>query len=126
MKIFYDSLPFPIFLSVTFIVPLLVFIHFLKRKDNYPFVALIGIAFLCLSGFSAGAVRIFSDYNLLEEYSDWYGALPIPFVLLTIPFILVGAYQKVKNDKKKRIQILFVSIGLFVIILYIALLGIFK
>ncbi|GEM_PF-4780206 len=126
MSIFYDNLPFPLFLAITVIVPLLILLYFHKRKSEYPTTFLIGIVFLCISAFSAGVIRVFIEFQLYESYSRWFGAIPIPFILLTIQFIMVGAYQKVKENEVKRRKILFFSFILFLIILFIVFLAIFK
>lgn len=126
MSIFYDNLPLPLFLGITFLVPILICMHFYKERSKYPFAALIGIVFLCLTAFSAGMVRIFEEFKLFQQYSHWFGAIPIPFILGAIPLILVGAYQKVKHDEVKRKTILFLAMIQLVIFLFIVFLSIFK
>lgn len=108
MYILYDNLPLPVFLVVSFLIPIAVLIYFIRHKVNYPFTALIGIAMLCLSSLSAGLVRVLRDYNLFLS-SKWLGALPIPFVFGTMVFIWIGAYQKNKENEMMRKKVLLFS-----------------
>ncbi|MFD2115285.1 hypothetical protein ACFSTH_07165 [Paenibacillus yanchengensis] len=126
MSIFYDNLPFPLFIGITVIVPILILLYFHKKKSEYPTTFLVGMVFLCLTAFSAAVVRVFIEYRLYEKYLHWFGAIPIPFVLFTIPFIMVGAYQKVKHDEVQRKKILLFSLIQLLIILFIVFLAIFK
>jgi hypothetical protein len=124
--IFYDSLPLPVFLVISFVIPIAVFTYFFKYRANYPFAALIGIAMLCLAAFSAGLVRVLREYNLFQS-SKWLGALPIPFALGTMLFIWIGAYQKNKNNSIMRRKILllsFLQLFFIVVILIIVIINI--
>jgi Na+/H+ antiporter NhaD/arsenite permease-like protein len=126
MNIFYENLPFPIFIGITFVVPVLILFYFYKKKSDYPTVFLIGMIFLCLTAFAAGIVRVLREFQMYNKYAHLFGAIPIPFIILTIPFIMVGAYQKVKDNEGKRRKILFFSLILFFIVLFFVLLSIFK
>jgi len=126
MSTFYDNLPLPIFLALTFLVPILILMYFYSKRDENPYTFLIGMLFLCLTGFSAGVVRIFIEFKIFEESLHWFGAIPIPFILMTAFFVLVGAYKKSKDDEEKRRKIIYLSIIQLCIVLFIVLLGIFK
>lgn len=128
MKLFYDSLPLPLFFVITFIIPVYIFIYFYRKKKEYPnsTIFLLGIIFLCLIGISTGVMRVFIEYGLFIKYDEWFGAIPIPFIILAVPFILTAEYQKVKHDNIKRKRILLISLGLLLIFIYILMLTIFK
>lgn len=126
MSIFYDNLPFPLFIGISVIIPIFILLYFYKRKSEYPVTFLIGIVCLCFTAFSATVVRVFTEFQLYEDYSSWFGAIPIPFILLTIFFVLVGAYQKVKHDEIQRKKVLIISCIQFLIILFVVFLAVFK
>ncbi len=126
MSIFYNNLPLPIFLAITFIIPVAVLVYFYKHNHEYPFLFLVGMTFGSLSAVSTGIVRFSQEFRLFEEYSNWLGVLPIPFVILTIPLILAGAYQKVKHDEIKRKQIMFISLMQLICILTVIAIVVLK
>lgn len=77
MSNFYENLTFPLFIGITFVVPVLILLYFYKKKSEYPTVFIIGMVLLCLTSFAAGIVRVLREFRLYKEY-HLIGALPIP------------------------------------------------
>ncbi|WP_141136884.1 hypothetical protein [Paenibacillus herberti] len=125
MNTFYESMPLPIYLLLTIGGSFAIGIYFLRRTYEYPTTLIFGTTFLALSSLIAGIVRILKEFNIDGKYSIYLGLAPMPFVLGSILFICIGSYQKVKHDESKRRVVLFVSIGLALIVLYVTLLTIF-
>lgn len=119
MSSFYNNLPFPLYLGLTFLVPIFIMLHFFKNKSRYPSASLIGMIFLSFTGFSAGSVRIFEKYQLFDEYSNWFGAIPAPFILLTMLFLCIGLFQKGKHDPVIRKKAMIISILLTISVLFV-------
>lgn len=126
MSIFYNSLPLPVYLFITFIIPIMLVIYILRNRKEYPLTMVLGIVFLSLSAFSAGIIRVFSELNIVGEFVDALKSLPIPLVLLTIVFVLIGAYRKVRHDEVKRRKILIISLLQVFIILSVGLVILIK
>lgn len=126
LNTFYSNLPSPIYYTITFFVPIVIVIYFLKYRHKYNRPSIIGVLFTCLTGFSAGLIRLMNEYQLFNKFSQWLGTIPIAFILIAIPFILVGGYQNSKGNTVKQKKVILIGLGLLIIILYTVLLVIFK
>ncbi|MFS0724199.1 hypothetical protein [Paenibacillus sp. 1P07SE] len=125
MSTFYDSLSLPAFLALTFGFPFVMMHYFWKNRRSYPIEYLIGIMFVCLTGFVSGTIRLLEVYKEASELPSWLRGTPIPFVILASVFMYVGAYKKAEDPAKKR-TILFLFMTLLSIYLFVALMAIFK
>lgn len=102
---FYNSLPWPVYLLVSFGVGILLIQYFSRNIREYTIPFSIGIILMSCSSIFAGIVRVFYllgiqwNLNIVES-------LPL-FGFIGLPLIFVGGYLKTKDDPEKRRIILF-------------------
>lgn len=119
MSTLYDNLPLPVFLAISFLIPISLIIYFWINRNLYPNAMLIGILFVCLTGLSSGFIRLF-------KYLYWTQVVPASFALIAGQFIFIGAYQKAKGNEEKRKHVLFLMICFWLIILVVVLIIVLK
>ncbi|MFD2115636.1 hypothetical protein [Paenibacillus yanchengensis] len=106
MNTFYNSLSDPIYYTITLILPLICIIYIYKIRKRFLKLTLLGFLFGTISAIIAGLVRVISRLELFSYYSDWFGALPLPFLLLTFIFFIIGGFQSTKQNQEKRSRVI--------------------
>lgn len=110
----FNYLPWPLYVLFAIGSAILVLIYVKKVWKSSPKSLFIGLLMASIGAIIAGIIKFTSKMQVLTQYQDFLKILTVVCTSSGIILIMIGAYNKVKDNPEKR-RIMKILVGVLIV-----------